>query len=246
MTQDDMWQPRCEAHGSVLKGCERRWSARGLASVLVVLASLIGFVGLNQCSCGKSEENGDGSATEAPETVSIDSSMEDSLGLQREADFVEHSRTAEANKLFLEILEEDNQEERAQLLDSLAKLGQYDGVNNFETALSHYSDADYTGAITLFRNIVRDNPENVGARFYLGMAKWRKRESSGATLEFQQALKLDPCDQAVRVALYFILRQYGHRRIADSALESRPKDCPSDSAWKVLCIGVVNKGEEVF
>ncbi len=74
----------------------------------------------------------------------------------------------------------------------------------FEMAVSHALAGEREMAITYFRKVLRDDPRNVSAHFYMGVVLMELRRFGAASAALRRTLELDPEFQAARDALQAI------------------------------------------
>ncbi len=97
-----------------------------------------------------------------------------------------------------------------------------------EEATELLHEERYKEALEALRDVLRDDPENPYAYFFLGQALYEVGEMAPARDAYQAALKFAPQHLGARVALTHVLRKLGQTRQAVSeglvALEQAPTD----------------------
>ncbi len=78
---------------------------------------------------------------------------------------------------------------------------------------------DYAGAEAALRKAIAADPDDFSAHLYLGAILYFRRDMSGARIQLEQALQLQPASAQARYELALVVRAEGHFDVALKALE---------------------------
>lgn len=96
-------------------------------------------------------------------------------------------------------------------------------------AVSKYDDGDFSGAVSLLKDIIKGDPSNDGAEYYLGLSYVRLRNTAGAEESLKKAVALDSSNYWYRYSLARLYAMTGRSELTIDMYEKLLRDFPKKS-----------------